>query len=90
MAININLHKTHREYAGGRETVTVNGTTVGACIDDLLRQYPGLRERLFDQKGKLRNFIEIYLNNESAYPDELKRVTQDGDEIHIVILLAGG
>jgi len=90
MAININLHKTHREYAGGREAVDVNGTTVGACIDDLVQQYPGLRERLFDKKGQLRNFIEIYLNNESAYPDELKKLTQDGDEIHIVILLAGG
>ncbi len=90
MSVTINLHKTHREFAAGRECVPVAGTTVGACIDDLTRQYPGLRERLFDKKGKLRNFIEIYLNNESAYPDEMKRATQDGDEIHIVILLAGG
>ena len=90
MAVNINLHKTHRSYAGGREVVAVAGTTIGACIDDLVRQHPGLRERLFDSKGKLRHYIEIYLNNESAYPDELKRMTQDGDEIHIVILLAGG
>ncbi len=90
MSVNINLHKTHREFAGGRDCVPVAGTTVGACIDDLTRQYPGLRERLFEKKGQLRNFIEIYLNNESAYPDELKRTTQDGDEIHIVILLAGG
>ncbi len=90
MAININLHKTHRAHADGREVVAVSGITIGACIDDLIRQYPGLRERLFDKKGKLRNFIEIYLNNESAYPDELKRTTRGGDEIHIVILLAGG
>ena len=90
MAININLHKTHREHADGREVVTVSGNTVGACIDDLVRQYPGLKEKLFDSKGKLRHFLEIYLNNESAYPDEMKRATKDGDEIHIVILLAGG
>jgi molybdopterin converting factor small subunit len=90
MSINIHLHKTHREFAGGRETVAVAGTTVGACLDDLMRQYPGLRERLFDKKGRLRHFIEIYLNNESAYPDEMKRATRDGDDIHIVILLAGG
>ncbi|MCP3954352.1 MAG: MoaD/ThiS family protein [Desulfobacterales bacterium] len=90
MSVNINLHKTHREFADGRASVPVVGSTVGACIDDLTRQYPGLQERLFDKKGKLRNFIEIYLNNESTYPDELKRTTQDGDEIHIVILLAGG
>ena len=90
MAINVNLHKTHRAHAGGREVVAVTGTTIGACIDDLVRQYPDLRERLFDTKGHLRHFIEIYLNDESAYPDELKRTTQDGDDIHIVILLAGG
>ena len=90
MTINIHLHKTHREHAGGREIVPVAGHTVGACIDDLVRQYPGLRERLFETGGKLRHFIEIYLNNESAYPDELKRATREGDEIHIVILLAGG
>ena len=90
MPVMINLHKTHRVHAGGRETVAVDGTTVGACLDDLVRQYPQLRERLFDSHGKLRHFIEIYLNNESAYPDEMKRPTQDGDEIHIVILLAGG
>ena len=90
MSINVNLHKTHREHAGGREVVAVSGTSIGACIHDLVRQYPGLKERLFDTKGKLRHYIEIYLNSESAYPDEMKRPTKDGDEIHIVILLAGG
>ena len=90
MTVKLNLHKTHREFTDGRETVDVAGTTVGACIDDLVRQYPGMRAKLFDNKGRLRNFIEIYLNSESAYPDELKRPTKDGDEIHIVILLAGG
>jgi molybdopterin converting factor small subunit len=90
MAISINLHKTHREHADGQEVVPVSGSTVGACIDDLVRQYPGLKEKLFDGKGKLRHYLEIYLNGESAYPDELKRTTRDGDEIHIVILLAGG
>ncbi len=90
MTVQLNLHKTHREFTDGREVVTVEGATVGACIEDLLQQYPGLRDKLFDKKKVLRNFIEIYLNSESAYPDELKRPTQDGDEIHIVILLAGG
>ena len=90
MTIKLHLHKTHREFTDGRDVVAVEGATVGACIEYLLKQYPGLRDKLFDKKGVLRNFIEIYLNSESAYPDELKRPTKDGDEIHIVILLAGG
>jgi molybdopterin synthase sulfur carrier subunit len=90
MTVKINLHKTHREFTDGQEIIEVKGNTVGACIEDLVKRYPGLKEKLFDKKGILRNFIEIYLNMESAYPDELKRSTTDGDEIHIVILLAGG
>ena len=90
MTVKINLHKTHREFTDGQKVVEVEGSTVGACIEALVKRYPGLREKLFDKKGTLRNFIEIYLNMESAYPDELKRPTKDGDEVHIVILLAGG
>ena len=90
MTVKINLHKTHREFTDGQEVVEVEGSTVGACIEALVKRYPGLQEKLFDKKGSLRNFIEIYLNMESAYPDELKRLTKEGDEIHIVILLAGG
>jgi hypothetical protein len=47
-------------------------------------------EQIFDPKGKLRNTMEIYLNMESTYPDELKKAVNSGDEIHLTILLAGG
>jgi hypothetical protein len=40
--------------------------------------------------GKLRNLIEIYVNHESAYPDELKKSTRDEDEIYLTFMLAGG
>jgi molybdopterin converting factor small subunit len=90
MSVKINLHKTHRSYADGLEVVETQGNTVGECLDDLIAQYPELKEKLFDTKGKLRNTIEIYLNMESAYPDELKKKVKPGDEIHLTILLAGG
>lgn len=64
MTVKINLHKTHREFTGGREVVAVEGNTVGSCIADLVKQYPGLQAKLFDKKGILRNFIEIYLNGD--------------------------
>ena len=49
-----------------------------------------MREKIFDKQGKLLNTIEIYLNMESAYPDELAKPVSSGDEIHITVLLAGG
>jgi hypothetical protein len=45
---------------------------------------------LFDKKGRVLNGIEIYLNHKSAYPDELVKPVQDGDEISITLVLAGG
>ena len=90
MSIQLNIHKTHRSLTGGRETVEVEGSTVGDCLHHLIRQYPGMKEKIFDEQGKLLNTIEIYLNMESAYPDELARPVKSGDEIHLAVLLAGG
>ena len=90
VSIKLNIHKTHREYTDGKENLEVTGETIGDCIKDLIGRYPGMQQAVFDAKGKLLNQIEIYLNMESAYPDELKKPVRDGDEIHIVVMLAGG
>jgi molybdopterin converting factor small subunit len=90
VSIRIHLHKTHRRFTGGKETIEVEGKTVGECIGHLVGLYPEIEPALFAARGKLQNAIEIYLNGESAYPDELKRPTRDGDEIHITLILAGG
>lgn len=90
MSITINIHKTHREHTDGQETLEVTGRTIGECVDDLIARHPGMKQAVFDGKGKLLSQIEIYLNMESAYPDELKKPVKDGDQIHIVVMLAGG
>jgi adenylyltransferase/sulfurtransferase len=90
LSIKIHLHKSHRPLAEGQETVEVRGKTVGECIQDLVGRYPDLTPEIFDKEGRLKKIVEIYLNLESAYPDELARPTRDGDEIHITVLLAGG
>lgn len=90
MAIKLNIHKTHREHTDNKDVVEVKGGTVGDCIDMLIQQYPAMEAALFEKKGKLLNNIEIYLNMESTYPDELKKPAKDGDEIHISVMLAGG
>ena len=90
MSIKVNIHKTHRQFTHGQELVDVDGKTVGECLNDLTAKYPGIKNKIFDTNGKLRNIIEIYLNAESAYPDELLKPARDGDELSITILLAGG
>jgi molybdopterin converting factor small subunit len=70
--------------------VEVEGGTVGDCLEDLVQQYPGMKEGLFDKKGKLLNVVEVYVNNESAYPEELAKSVKDGDEIQLILMLAGG
>jgi len=68
----------------------VEGRTVGECLNHLINQFPGMREALFAKKDKLLNTVEILLNHISAYPNELVKSVKDGDEIHIVLMLAGG
>ena len=90
MSVKVNIHKTHRVYTDGLEVVEVQGGTVGACLQHLVQQYPGMKEGLFDKKGKLLSVVEVYVNNESAYPEELAKSVKDGDEIHLILMLAGG
>ena len=90
MTIKIHLHKTHRQHTEGREIVEVSGTTVGACLTDLIRRFPAIEKGLFDNKDKLRNNVEVYVNMESAYPDELAKTVKNGDEIHLTLILTGG
>ena len=90
MAIRINIHRTHRQFTRGLDSIDVQGATVGECLNALVGLYPGISQVLFYRNGGLRNHVEIYLNAESAYPDELAKAVSDGDEITITALLAGG
>lgn len=89
MSIEISLHKTHRRYTDGKEIVEVEGKTVGECLKDLVKQYPPLDKEIF-KNAKLNSLIEVYLNGESAYPNELVKPVKDGDKISLVYMLSSG
>jgi len=90
MPVNIHIHATHRQFTNSLEVVAVEGTTVGECLNQLIKQFLGMEKALFVKKDKLLNTVEVYLNHASAYPNELAKPVKDGDEIHLVIMLAGG
>ena len=90
MSIKIHIHVTHRRHTNGEKTIEVEGNTVEKALNNFVTQYPGMKKELFDKNGKLLHYIEIYLNKVSAYPGELEKPLNDGDEIHIITFLAGG
>ena len=90
MSIRINIHPSLYHLTNNQDIAEVNGTTIGQCLKQLIKQFPDMEEALFDSNGKLLNYVDVYVNMESAYPEELARSVVDGDEIHITVMLAGG
>jgi MoaD family protein len=79
-----------RTVTGGKEEVKAAGATVGEVIDSLERSYPGIRDRLLDDKG-VRRFVNIYVGDEDIrFLEGLKTQLKAGDQIAIVPAIAGG
>ena len=90
MAVTIHIPLIHRHLSDDIETLEVEGKTVGECFHQLVNRFPDMQSAIFNEKGELQNLIEVFLNAKSAYPGELARSTQDGDEIYITTVLSGG
>ena len=90
MPVKVHIHITHRQYTNGLDVVPAEGTTVGECLNHLIRQYPGMEKALFAKKDKLLNVVEVFVNHATAYPNELAKPVKDGDEITLLVMLAGG
>jgi molybdopterin converting factor small subunit len=80
-----------RQYAGKQPTIEVKGSTVGEALSGLVEQHPDLRRHLYTEDGKLRAFVNVYLNDEDVrYLDKEATAVADGDNISIVPSIAGG
>lgn len=90
MAIKVQIPTPMREQAGGNAEVVVTGATVKAAFDDLLRQFPALATKLFDN-GKLRPYINVFVNDEDIrYLDEMDTAITDGVIVALIPAVAGG
>jgi len=91
MPIRVRVPTPLRKFTAGSNEVSAGGDSVRAVIEDLERRYPGMRERLLDEKGELRRFVNVYLNGEDIrFLDQLNSPVKDGDDISIVPAIAGG
>ncbi len=90
MSIKINLLPFFYQYTNGQGVVEVKGSTIGQCVTDLVKQFPGIEPVLFSNDGKLRPHINIYVNGESFYPERLDRLVELDAEISILFIIEGG
>jgi molybdopterin synthase sulfur carrier subunit len=80
-----------RRLSGGETTVKVEAGDLSSAIDALDARYPGFRDRLLDHNGQLRQFVNVYLNDEDVRLGAgLEAKVSDNDEISIVPAVAGG
>jgi adenylyltransferase/sulfurtransferase len=91
MPIKVLIPTPLRPYAGKQSTVEVTAKTVGEALNNLVTQYPDLRKHLFAEDGKLRSFVNVYLNDEDIrYLAKDATPAKETDTITIVPSVAGG
>jgi len=80
-----------RQYADKKDTVVLSGSTVGEVLAALTAEHSDLRKHLFNDEGKLRSFVNVYLNDEDIrYLNKDKTAVNDNDTLSIVPSIAGG
>jgi molybdopterin synthase sulfur carrier subunit len=91
MSVTVRIPTPLRKLTGGADEVTVDGGNVGELIDNLEAAYAGLKERLCDESGEIRRFVNVYVNDEDVrFLDGRTTALKDGDEVSIVPAIAGG
>ena len=91
MAVKVKLPTQLRDAVGGQAEATADGTTVGEVLRGLYAQHAELRERIADDDGGLRRFVNVYLRGEDIrFLDGLETEVSDGDEVTILPAVAGG
>lgn len=91
MPVKVRIPTPLRKLTNDQELVEVGPGTIGGAIAELQRQFPGIAERLIDEKGEVRRFVNVYVNEEDIrFLDNQATAIKDGDEISIIPAIAGG
>ena len=91
MANDVLIPTPLRAYAGKQDIVQVEGKTVGELLQNLTAKYSELRNHLYNEDGRLRSFVNVYLNDDDIrYLDKEATTVKEGDTLSIVPSVAGG
>lgn len=91
MAVSVRIPTPLRKFTDGKDEVEASGNTVTEVVENLESNFPGIKEKLCDESGKLRKFLNIYLNDEDIrFMDSLDTELRDGDSLALIPAIAGG
>ena len=80
-----------RKLTHNEELIEINAATIGEAIVELQTRFPGIQERLVDEKGEVRRFVNVYVNDEDIrFADGLHTAVHDGDCLTLLCAVAGG
>ncbi len=91
MAVKVMIPTPLRPFAGKRDSIEMDARTVGEALGSLTKEFSELRKHLYTDDGRIRSFVNVYLNDEDIrYLDKENTPLKDGDTISIVPSIAGG
>jgi molybdopterin synthase sulfur carrier subunit len=91
MAVTVRIPTPLRKFTGDQADVDVDGGTIGELLDNLEGQHAGIKERIVDEEGGIRRFVNIYVNEEDIrFLDGPDTALKEGDQVTIVPAIAGG
>lgn len=91
MVISVKIPTPLRKLTDGNSTVSVSGSDITNIISELENQYPGIKDRICEENGEIRPFVNIFVNGEDIrYLEGLNSKLSEGDEVSIVPAVAGG
>lgn len=91
MTVRVRVPTPLRKFTNGADEVNAQGNTVRALVEDLEKKFPGIKERICDETGKIRRFVNVYVNGDDIrFLQNLETALKEGDSISIVPAIAGG
>lgn len=91
MSIKVRIPTPLQKLTGGQAEIQAGASSVSELVSELEKNFPGIKDRLCDETGKIRRFVNIYLNEEDIrFIEQEKTKLKDGDEVSIVPAIAGG
>ena len=91
MSVRVRVPTPLRKFTQGADEVDAQGNTIRSIVEDLEKNYPGIKERICDETGKVRRFVNVYVNGDDIrFLQNLETSLKEGDNISIVPAIAGG
>jgi sulfur-carrier protein len=91
VSVSVRVPTILRTYTDGESEVSANGATLAEVLDDLDASYSGIKGRILDEDGKLRRFVNVYVDDDDVrFLDDLATPTKDGAKVSVIPAVAGG